>query len=268
MRRSRVEVVAWNPRRFRPAPVGVLLRHRGRVGNFGDLLGRAVVRRLVEREGLPADARTSRRLVSVGSILRLARDGDTVWGTGANGKSTSEPYPFSRLDVRAVRGPLTRDLLASKGIDAPAVYGDPGLLVGMLWPELAALRDPDAPPLVVPNFHELRERPLRPGELDPRTPVEVCLRRIAASSLVVGSSLHGLVVAEALGIPARRVRYHVEPSFKYDDYYRGTGRDTHTSAGTVAEALEMGGEVPPRWDPAPLVAAFPRDLWKTPLADC
>ncbi|GIG22671.1 GumL protein [Cellulomonas chitinilytica] len=261
MTRSDVQVVHWNPRRWTRAPLGVLIRHRGRVGNFGDLLGPAIVRRLVADAGLSHARPAPRRLVTVGSILRLAQDGDTVWGTGANGKSVAEPYPFTHLDVRAVRGPLTRALLESKGIDAPAVYGDPGLLVGMLWPDLATLRDPSGPVLVVPNFHELATRRLRPGELDPRSDLDVCLRRIARSSLVVGSSLHGLVVAESLGIPARRVRYVSEPSFKYDDYYAGTGREQHTPASSVAEALEMGGEAGPRWDPAALVAAFPRDLW-------
>jgi pyruvyltransferase len=42
---------------------------------------------------------------------------------------------------------------------------------------------------------------------------------------------------------------------------QGTGRAPIEPAGSVEEALEMGGMPPPVFDPAALLAAFPLDLW-------
>jgi pyruvyltransferase len=264
----RVTVVHWNPARpVVGGPLGRLVPLRRRPHNFGDLLGPHVVTELVRRWGLPAPTRAA-RLLTIGSIMRLARTGDTVWGSGVNGKSLTRPYGFTDLDVRAVRGPLTRDFLQARGVRVPEVYGDPGLLVGRLWSaeQLAAGR-PRRPVTVVPNLHDVAAYRGASGALDghhlldPRSPLAECLGTIAASSLVVGSSLHGLVVAESLGIPARLVRPGTEPMFKYEDYYAGSGRSGFRPAGSVPEAVALGGEPPVSWDADQLLEAFPVDLW-------
>ncbi|WP_369140402.1 polysaccharide pyruvyl transferase family protein [Modestobacter versicolor] len=255
----RVELVHWNPRRR----VSRLLPARitRPVGNFGDLLGPMVVQELLRRAGL-GTAVADARLLSIGSVLHFARDGDVVWGSGVNGKSLDAPVTARRLDVRAVRGPRTREVLQQHGIAVPEVYGDPGLLVGRLWPRGSLLRPgPRTPVTVVPNLHDAPALRGTPGFLDPRTDVGEVLARIANSDLVVGSSLHGVVVAESFGIPARLVRPGAEPLFKYEDYYAGTGRSAFHPADSVAAAIDAGGEAPATLDPA-LAEAFPRDLWR------
>ena len=89
------------------------------------------------------------------------------------------------------------------------------------------------------------------------------VEQIVGADLVLASSLHGVVIAEAFGIPARHVRLtETEPPFKYDDYARGTGRSGIDSANSVAEALEMGGAPPISFDPQALLATFQHDLWE------
>ena len=257
-----MELFSWNPRR---APVRRLpLGPRRPTDNFGDVLGPVVVRQLLRRQGTSPDAAArSARLLSIGSVLHLATDGDVVWGTGLNGKIAAERHTYRWLDVRAVRGPLTRDLLQRRGIAAPPVYGDPGLLVGHLWTREELRGDePDHDVTVVPNLNDLPTYAGTRGLLRPTSPLRACLRRIAASRLVVGSALHGVVVAESLGIPARLVVSQVEHPAKYEDYYLGTGREARP-ARDVAQALSWGGQEPPRWEPGPLLAACPRDLWTT-----
>jgi pyruvyltransferase len=99
-----VELVHWNPR---PAlfsgRLGKRVRIRPRINNFGDLLGPVIVRRLLELRGIDPKRGRPTRLLSVGSVLRLAREGDTIWGTGANGKSLDRAFDFEALDVRATR---------------------------------------------------------------------------------------------------------------------------------------------------------------------
>lgn len=247
-----VDVAAWNPVRRtgrwgRGTPIARPLR------NFGDLLGPFVVRELVAQLGL-GYAATPRRLLSVGSILHFARAGDVVWGSGLNAK---EPDLADGVDVRAVRGPRT-----GERFPGVPVTGDPALLLGGLRPELVVPPEARSGIVIVPNLNELAGIRDRGRVVNPRAPLEKVLRRIAASELVVGSSLHGLVVAEALGVPARAVRSEAEPALKYEDHYLATGRDPRdVVAASVEEAIERGGAPAPDWSPDALLESFPADLW-------
>ncbi len=265
----RVELFSWNPRRSRlphsvtkrlPIEIG------RRVNNFGDLLGPLLVARILAMHRVnPRTAPSDRRLLSVGSVLHFARDHDVIWGTGVNGKRPDSDYAFSALDVRAVRGHRTRDFLADRGVEAPAIFGDPVLLLPLVAPELVSCaRLKQYPLTVVPNFNDFPTYEPAPTLLDPRSPVEVCLKRIAQSEFVAGSSLHAIVVAESLGIPARLISSSIEDPLKYEDYYLGTGRSDPEVADTVEEAVRMGGERGPVFDARRLLAAFPLDLWERP----
>ena len=260
---STIDVYRWDPARpvFR-GRLGRRIPIKRRVGNFGDLLGPLVVDAMLRRLDLDsASPECDAQLLSIGSVMHQARDGAVVWGTGVNGKKMDlSEYTATRLDLRAVRGPLTRDFLLERGFQVPEVYGDPALLLPELHPELKQ-EDRTRDLTVVMNFND-RGVAAGPHVLNPRKPVWQCLRTIASSRLVVGSSLHGIVVAESLGIPARAVASATESEFKYADYYRGTGRSTYRIAPTVDEAVAMGGESPPEWDAAPLIEAFPADLWR------
>jgi pyruvyltransferase len=260
-----VDLFYWNPRR-------TLVRGRFakytrlpvRVNNFGDLIGPLVVRGVLQRLGLAERrAETSSQLFTVGSVLHYADTGGVVWGTGVNGKVGEASHRFTTLDVRAVRGPLTREFLMNRGIATPEVYGDPALLLPYLMPELRALAEVKTRQVtVVPNLNDLHRYPADGRTLNPRSSLMHCLRTIAVSEMVVGSSLHGIIVAEALGIPARLVESGAEAPFKYLDYYLGTGRAGFEPAGSVAAAIASGGEpLPLAFRPSPLVSAFPADLW-------
>jgi pyruvyltransferase len=210
-------------------------------------------------------ATSDHRLLSVGSVLHLARDNDVIWGTGVNGKIQDIHYVFRTLDVRAVRGPLTHEFLSRRGIEAPAIFGDPVLLLPIVMPELVSWSQVKQYSLtVVPNFNDFSGYEPASTLLDPRSPVDVCLRRIAQSEFIVGSSLHAIVVAESLGIPARLISSSVEDPFKYEDYYLGTGRPNAETALTIEEAIRMGGERGPVLDADRLLGAFPFDLWRVP----
>ncbi len=260
-----IALVDWNPARpVFPTRIGRLLPFRRPVNNFGDLLAPEIVAAILAQRGIrPEDAVSPRRLLSVGSVIRLAGDGDVIWGTGVNGKSLDHPYGFRTLDVRAVRGPLTREFLLGRGQDVPEIYGDPGLLTGLLWPRETVQREEwAAPTLIVPNFNDWSSYRSEPNVLSPRTDLRTCIARIASAEFVIGSSLHAIVLAESFGIPARFIASAHEPAFKYEDYYLGSGRSGYHPGRSIAHAMGLGGEVPPVWSATPLLDAFPADLWR------
>lgn len=261
-----MEAFSWNPRRNRlPGPLNGRLIGR-RTNNFGDLLGPLVVSALSERESLSWPPPTPGRLFSVGSVLHLARNGDVVWGSGVNGKVDPAEHRFSQLDVRATRGPRTRTFLEARGIDAPTVFGDPALLLPQLFPALREWSGSKTRAVTaVPNLNEWHLWRSVPGVLNPRANVWHCLRTIAGSERVVASSLHGVVVAEALGIPATLVMSTIENPLKYHDYFEGTGRELPAQHFSLERALMAKPRDPDLsgWDSRSLIEAFPRDLWAT-----
>ncbi len=232
--------------------------------NFGDHLSRIVCDAVAAHAGrtFSDEVATPRRLLAIGSILHFARDGDVVWGAGINGKIALDAVKARRLDVRAVRGPKTAEILASFGIDAPSVFGDPALLVPTLFPGRFAVK-PVRDYVIVPNLHDLPLVEDKARLVSPLWGWNRCIEGIVGAEMVVASSLHGIILAEAFGVPARYVRLsETESLFKYDDYAQGTGRAMLEPAGSVAEALAMGGHPPPVFDAQALLAAFPFDLWR------
>ncbi|GAB3753254.1 polysaccharide pyruvyl transferase family protein [Zhihengliuella somnathii] len=261
----RVDLYSWNPRRplFR-GPVGRLVPLHRRVDNFGDVLGPALVSRMLRAEGLRQDSSDEpvTTLYSIGSVMHMVKSGDHVWGTGVNGKEISKKHDVVDARFHAVRGHLTRNFLQDLGVRVPEVFGDPGILTSVYFPR-ADLPEPlfHSDVTIVPNLHDYRHFAHLHNALNPRLPLLDCLSTIASSKFVVGSSLHGLVVAESFGVPARRMVSAAEPDFKYEDYYSGTGRTNQTAAISVEDALDLGEPQEPDFDKEGLTAAFPRFLW-------
>ncbi len=233
--------------------------------NFGDELSRIIVLAMLARGGrTPLDhCGTPKTLLALGSILHCAPEGATIWGTGANIHEGHErPYLFSHLDVRAVRGPHTAAFLRERNIAVPDVYGDPALLLRDLFPDRFRVT-PEHAVGIVPNFADLNfGSNTGHFSINPMRAWNVCVEEILKCGFVVSSSLHGIIIAETWGIPARYVRLSAnEGLFKYKDYYAGTGRPDFQFAQSIPEAIEMGGEAPPMFDRAALMDAFPYDIW-------
>lgn len=236
--------------------------------NFGDYLSLLLVERIV---GCPVqiyektDPTTMRKLLAIGSILTYAEQEDILWGPGVNGKLLkTKHYKFTDLDVRAVRGPLTRKFLMKNfNIKCPEVYGDPALLIPYFFPEFKRKENPTYEYIIIPHYSEERLFPKDKYQnvVYPTEPWNVVIEKILDSKFVIASSLHGIVVAEAFGIPARLLKPKKEPIFKYQDYYLGTNRPHFKVALTVQEALNMGGEQPMQCDLNKLYAAFPFEFW-------
>ena len=166
------------------------------------------------------------------------------------------------LDIRCVRGPLTREYLETRlSLACPAQYGDPALLIPCVFPR--STKSKKRAVGLLPHYHDL---PLFADvdHISPFAPMLDVITYIVESELVVASSLHGLIVADAYGVPARWLHSDDLPSaktdgtFKYRDYYLSTGREADDWAKTLTEAL--GGKEPPRVDRAALIASFPYDL--------
>lgn len=254
-----------------PAPLPLYWWQQKAFVNFGDYISLKLVERIV---GAPVKtfqrkpSNNPKKLLALGSILSFADDGDVIWGTGLNGKLPDKSsYRFRYLDVRAVRGPITRAFLQEKfSISVPEIYGDPALLFPYLFPEFKKSGEPLYDYIVIPHYTELALFPkhLYSNVVYPTDPWDQVIRAILQSRFVISSSLHGIIIAEAYGIPARMLRVtDTEPLLKYTDYYKGSGRKKYEFAESIEDALLMGGESPPVFDPQKLYNAFPFEFWRS-----
>ncbi len=237
--------------------------------NFGDYISLKLVERIVDSSVAVYSKKPNvfqKKLLAIGSIMSFASNGDVVWGTGVNGKLLKKgAYPFQQLDIRAVRGPLTRKFLMTElGIDCPEVYGDPALLFPYFFPEMKKKKNPAYNFIIIPHYSEAHAFPKSEynNVVYPTESWDQVIQKILDSKFVISSSLHGIIIAEAYGIPARLLRVtENEPIFKYIDYYMGTGRPQFKYASSVEEALFMGGEQPFICDLKKLYTSFPFEFW-------
>ena len=171
-------------------------------------------------------------LLFIGSTLHLATANSMVWGAGVlSEKHLPKVQP---REIRAVRGPLTRDLLCQAGMACPEVYGDPALLLPLVY---NSATDKRYDVCFVTHFVDAGLSHVK--DFCAAHP-EICwvdmgnygdwhsvIDKICASKLVISSSLHGLIVADAYGVPNVWVELSdqvVGGGFKFHDYFRGVGR--------------------------------------------
>ena len=232
--------------------------------NFGDHLSKIVVSAVGMMQGVTLDdeVKTAQRLFGIGSILHYAHGGDVIWGSGINGKVASGDIPARQLDIRAVRGPKTAARLRDMGMSVPDVFGDPALLVPRLFKD-RFVPTPNRDYVIVPNLHDLPLVTDQTRLVSPLWGWNRCIEEILSAKFVIASSLHGLILAEAFGVPARYLRLsETESTFKYDDYAQGTGRASLDPVRSVEEALGEGPHPAINFDADALIAAFPFDLWQ------
>lgn len=213
--------------------------------NLGDELSPAIVRHLTGQD--VNFAAEGRRLMAVGSILKYADSKTVVWGSGfASPDHTVDGYPT----ILAVRGPLTDEVLQRAGIDASPVYGDPALLMPeVLASDYAADCAPreseDTLSAIIPHVNhfsraeeEIQAIRLRRQQLfiDFRVrrfeDILARLGEIAQARHIFSSSLHGIILAHAFGVPATWMELDEDRygrisggRFKFNDYFASIGAE-------------------------------------------
>lgn len=155
-------------------------------------------------------------IFSIGSILEGATKNTIVWGTGAR-ESTSI---IKAKDIRAVRGKLTKELISNKDV----ALGDPALLLPLVYSPKETKKKWIVS--IIPHFSEYdffkMNYSKRYNILDIRSnDVEKFIDDIVASEFILSSSLHGIIIAQAYGIPALWIKhgYIYSSDFKFHDYF-------------------------------------------------
>lgn len=266
-KKNRVNIFQYHPERF----YDLEIKSESNKYNLGDSLGEVIIIFMLDKAGIDIDAEVSKtkHFNCVGTNIQGSYQDATIWGSGILPTKT---YAFwqkicgRKLDVRAVRGPLTRKVLLEQGQKCPEVYGDPAILMPLIYSPVLEKKHKK---LIIPQFvYEKEFRKNHPNDymLSMNTNnYRHVIDEIVSSEIVYTSSLHGIILAEAYGVPA--VFFHgLEDywDFKYYDYYQSTGRMNVKIAETYEEALAMEPQPLPNLEGLVkgLLDSFPYDLWE------
>lgn len=256
----------------------MLLARWSDLSNWGDALNPVLIKMVsgedVRRVESPSSRFWRRRrhgqpvYVVIGSTLRYACDDEAVvWGAGFRG--IDDPLRRKPARVCAVRGPLTRLKLLAAGVECPEVYGDPALLYPRFYRPSVRKEYRLG---IIPHFVDRDEPAVRrlgaqPGVrvIDIQGGINQVVDDICRCEKVASSSLHGMIAADAYGVPSAWIEFSrnvLGGGFKFYDYLLSVGRacrgplvigeDT-----AVADIEQAFGAPPPSIDLDKLWAACP-----------
>lgn len=172
----------------------------------------------------------------IGSIvdLNMLNNDSVIWGAGAI--EGLKKIDFHPRKVCAVRGKLTRDYLISQGIECPSVYGDPALLLPLVYnPRVKGTYVMG----IIPHYVDMNNplvthlQNLLPGrilviKMQGYNNWHEIIDEIKQCDFIVSSSLHGLILADAYNIPNVWIEFSDKVyggEFKFKDYFSSVHRN-------------------------------------------
>jgi len=213
-------------------------------GNFGDVLTPILFKELfgydsnyVNRgfllpqnydENRPQTMLEREHVLAVGSIIAMALDYTVIWGSGL---LAANEKPNTNARYLSVRGPHTHKVLTEQhGISCPPIFGDPALLMPRVFnatkrnkyaygffahyvdTEQVTEWYGDNPDIKIINA-------CNPDPIDSIVELLQCER-------IISSSLHGIIIAHAYGIPAVWVKHTGRlfgDDIKFRDHFASVG---------------------------------------------
>lgn len=196
--------------------------------NYGDVLGKYLVEKISGKKVVFAWPKKfsvndwfTPIYVTVGSILANVNQKCIVWGSGI----INQEIKIKNATFLAVRGPQTRNFLLKLGYDVPEVYGDPALLLPRYFNPTVVKKYKFG---LVPHYNDFRIVQDWFKDRDDVHLIDMMTNDIESKTIeflecekIISSSLHGIIIAHAYGIPAVWQKFSDKvfgDDIKYKDY--------------------------------------------------
>ena len=211
--------------------------------NFGDEINKDFFAYFTQKNVIMNSNQAS--ILGIGSIIRLLRDGDIVYGSGLITPLSLDYKIAKPHKIIATRGPLTRDELLKQGIDCPKLYGDPAILLPF-WIPIPKIKKKYKLG-IIPHYVDQNNAMLNKYrdnsevlliDIKSGNDPEGFISKVCSCEYIVSSSLHGIIVADAYNIPSGHMKLSdrvVGDTFKFRDYYSSCGREYYH--------VKMGGSI-------------------------
>nr|WP_314704289.1 polysaccharide pyruvyl transferase family protein [uncultured Comamonas sp.] len=221
--------------------------------NFGDELSPYLVKKITGKEVVHAGQKDLDKLIALGSIIDFNNiySRSHIWGSGVLAKDFISPYrllPFSKIfrknhfrsKVHATRGPLSRRVLEQLKFNCPEIYGDPGILIPRFYTpqnknknfKFGLILHQTHAVFIPQKLTDFESENIKIISIDREGDqgVESFLDEVCACDFIFSTSLHGIIVAQAYGIPAQWLKFkslsiHRDDGFKFKDYFMGVNQE-------------------------------------------
>ena len=238
--------------------------------NLGDAISPVIVEHLLKEKGMTLEMEVDAtcHLCAVGSVITAGAQDATIWGSGILNPKLLYRAKDRRLDIRAVRGPVTRALLMEYGYDVPAIYGDPAVFMSEVY-QPKSRKKTHHYGFVVHKDGSTRLKGIGSSSysykfIDIKTEDYArFIDELVSVDCVVSTSLHGVILAETYGVPA--ILMMPERDFmKYEDWYEATGRSSYPIAKSLVDLDLIEPPPVPNLDGMreALRQAFPYDIFR------
>lgn len=170
------------------------------------------------------------QIAGAGSIIEVLQNNSggnptEVWGSGFIKEGGQNKKP--NLKFRAVRGVLSQDRVVGK-----PVLGDPGLLIPFVVKPATSFKFKYG---IVPHYTDHNDPLIKqllkslPNSsfIDVLSEPKKVAKEISSCEIILSSSLHGLILADAYGVPNLRLDVSqniIGQGYKYRDYASSVGR--------------------------------------------
>lgn len=205
--------------------------------NFGDMLNIYIARYIYNWNVIPDIKRAD--LYCVGSLLARIYETQSrkikkiiVLGTGIHREIKVPKNWNKKLCILALRGKKSQEKMKELTGQNAKVLADPAVLIRKMVGNIEKTNTDIIG--VIPHYHDKKSDFLKNIQLDnirfidvEDTPIQV-LRDMMDCRCILSSSLHGLIFADALGIPNKRITISDKITggdLKYEDYYSVYGKD-------------------------------------------
>lgn len=204
-------------------------------GNFGDELSEIILKFLFKKYYI-SDVKISLNklkkinLVFIGSLIGYANNNYkniNIFGSGIR-TANDRIKKKTKMKIYSVRGPLTKQYLEKFNYNVNNIYGDPALLLPNFYNPNKILLCKNKIGVVghLTNFHEYNNIPDNYIMINPTWKWNKVVDYIYSCNIILSSSLHGLIIADAYNIPNIWLDEFPlnEGHFKFKDYFLSQNR--------------------------------------------
>jgi pyruvyltransferase len=203
--------------------------------NFGDQLSPFILDMMVNKDKYIIHHNKNidgNSIVMIGSYLQKAINDSYIYGTGVRTDPPREPFnQYTRLNVCAVRGPITKTFLEKKGFKVPEIFGDSALLLPLFYnpkiiPELSN-KIGIIPHLTNYTKYKSLEKNTKYCLINPAENWRDVINKLCSCKYIISSSLHGLICSDAYNKPNIWLDEYPlnEGDLKFRDYFLSQSRD-------------------------------------------
>lgn len=206
---------------------------------------------LINRTSLAFRLKLRNYLVIGSTIDMLCTQNTEIWGAGII--DGSKPLKIKPKKVYAVRGPLSRAKLLAEGVNCPEIYGDPAMLVPLYYQPskqklykygiISHVSNQKVVETLLFNGKPLSKcEDVRIINLGQYKHWHDIIDQVCECEIILSSSLHGLIIAEAYHIPNVWIEFGkllLGGRFKFHDFFLSIKSDREGPVVIINDELPM-----------------------------